>query len=161
MPNYSRDGRWVYFTSMRSGRQQIWKIPSTGGNAEPVTTGGGMRPIESIDGKTIYYLSDTDGAIRQKSITDGIERQVAAPVCRECGFAVTADGLVYPAQTHGVNCEFRLLTPATGLSRPIVQTAGWTLGMVASVSPDGRHFLFEEAERPGMDLMVVENFRIR
>jgi Tol biopolymer transport system component/DNA-binding winged helix-turn-helix (wHTH) protein len=161
MPNYSRDGRWVYFTSMRSGRQQIWKIPSAGGNAEQVTTGGGMRPIESVDGKTIYYISDTDGAIRQKSITDGIERQVAAPVCREGGFAVTADGLVYPAPTHGVNCEFRLLTPATGLSRPIVQTAGWTLGMVASVSPDGRHFLFEEAERPGMDLMLVENFRIR
>jgi len=161
MPSYSLDGRWIYFTSMRSGRQQIWKIPTSGGSATRVTTNGGMRAIESPDRKSIYYVSENGGAIVQKSLTDGIEREVATPVCRECGFAVTAEGLVYPAPTHSSNCEFRLLAPATGLSRPIAHTAGWQLGFVASVSLDGRHLLFEEAERPGMDLMLVENFRVR
>ena len=33
VPSYSRDGRWIYFASERSGDWQVWKVPSSGGNA--------------------------------------------------------------------------------------------------------------------------------
>jgi Tol biopolymer transport system component len=54
-PSWSRDGRWIYFDSARTGEQQVWKIPETGGYAIRVTRDGGFAPLESPDGKFIYY----------------------------------------------------------------------------------------------------------
>jgi dipeptidyl aminopeptidase/acylaminoacyl peptidase len=34
---WSRDGRFVYFLSSRSGSSQVWRLPNTGGEAQPVT----------------------------------------------------------------------------------------------------------------------------
>ena len=54
-PSYSHDGRWIYFTSMRSGQSEVWKMPADGGEATRLTRGGGMRPLESPDGQAVYY----------------------------------------------------------------------------------------------------------
>ena len=35
VPTWSRDGRWIYFSSTRSGTTGIWKMPSAGGSAVP------------------------------------------------------------------------------------------------------------------------------
>ena len=37
-PEWSRDGRYVYFMSSRSGSAQVWRLPATGGEAEQVTS---------------------------------------------------------------------------------------------------------------------------
>jgi dipeptidyl aminopeptidase/acylaminoacyl peptidase len=54
-PSWSGDGRWIYFDSARTGEQQVWKIPEAGGDAIQVTRDGGFAPLESPDGKVIYY----------------------------------------------------------------------------------------------------------
>jgi Tol biopolymer transport system component len=36
-PRWSPDGRWIYFTSTRSGSAQVWRIQPGGGEAEQVT----------------------------------------------------------------------------------------------------------------------------
>ena len=36
-PRWSRDGRWIYFLSARSGSSQVWKISPFGGEAQQVT----------------------------------------------------------------------------------------------------------------------------
>lgn len=36
-PRWSRDGRWIYFLSSRSGSTQVWRITPSGGEAEQVT----------------------------------------------------------------------------------------------------------------------------
>jgi Tol biopolymer transport system component/DNA-binding winged helix-turn-helix (wHTH) protein len=55
-PSYSHDGRWIYFSSIRSGRWEIWKMPAEGGEAAQVThSEGSYMPMESPDGKTLYY----------------------------------------------------------------------------------------------------------
>ena len=38
-PTFSRDGRWVYFSSTRSGQSRIWKIPVSGGAGGPGLSG--------------------------------------------------------------------------------------------------------------------------
>jgi Tol biopolymer transport system component len=60
-PSWSRDGRWIYFDSTRTGEQQVWKIPERGGDAIQVTRDGGFAPLESPDGKFIYYTKDLGG----------------------------------------------------------------------------------------------------
>ena len=37
-PEWSRDGRYVYFLSARSGSAQVWRLPAAGGEAEQVTS---------------------------------------------------------------------------------------------------------------------------
>ena len=54
-PSWSRDGKWIYFQSRRTGRPEVWRMPSTGGEGVQLTTTGGGNPIESRDGKTLYY----------------------------------------------------------------------------------------------------------
>src|SRR2546428_11292498 len=54
-PSFSMDGKWIYFRSNRSGKDEIWKMPRGGGAAAQVTQGGGFEAIETLDGKTLYF----------------------------------------------------------------------------------------------------------
>jgi serine/threonine protein kinase/sugar lactone lactonase YvrE len=69
-PSWSRDGRWIYFGSYRTGQWQVWKVPSDGerpGNARQVTRRGGFAPIESIDGKYLYFSTEGPETRRPRS----------------------------------------------------------------------------------------------
>ena len=55
-PSWSRDERWIYFDSARTGEQQVWKIPANGGEAIQLTQDGGFAPLESPDGKFLHYV---------------------------------------------------------------------------------------------------------
>jgi TolB protein len=65
-PNWSADGREVFFTSDRSGAPQIYRIPATGGEAKRVTFEGGYnaRPRLSPDGKQIAVVHNDRGNYR-------------------------------------------------------------------------------------------------
>src|SRR6516225_7279261 len=49
VPSWSRDGKWVYFASDRTGAWQTWKMPAEGGQAVQVTKHGGFTAFESMD----------------------------------------------------------------------------------------------------------------
>src|SRR5437870_1663626 len=47
-PSWSADGRWIYYTSAQTGRDEIWKaLAEGGGRAVQVTTNGGDEALES------------------------------------------------------------------------------------------------------------------
>ena len=55
-PSWSRDGKWIYFSSNRGGSVGIWKVAwSNPENAVQVTTDGGTTALESSDGKELFY----------------------------------------------------------------------------------------------------------
>ncbi len=54
-PSWSRDSRWIYFSSNRGGSMQIWKMPVAGGQPTQITEQGGFEGFESFDGKYLYY----------------------------------------------------------------------------------------------------------
>lgn len=58
-PDYSPDGRWIYFNSSRSGRMQIWRVPAGGGTAERITDSpyGDWFPHPSPAGDKIVFVS--------------------------------------------------------------------------------------------------------
>lgn len=57
-PAFSPDGRWLAFSSSRSGKSQVWAIPMDGGEARQVTDAdpGASGFAWSPDGKRIAYL---------------------------------------------------------------------------------------------------------
>ncbi|MFZ0734820.1 MAG: winged helix-turn-helix domain-containing protein, partial [Candidatus Sulfotelmatobacter sp.] len=55
-PSWSRDGKWIYFASKQGAEPfQIWKIPIQGGTPLQLTKRGGISPVESLDGRYLYY----------------------------------------------------------------------------------------------------------
>ena len=51
LPSWSRDGSSIYFTSKRSGRFEIWRVPAHGGMEEQITRNGGYLAFESTMGR--------------------------------------------------------------------------------------------------------------
>jgi Tol biopolymer transport system component len=58
LPSWSHDGRWIYFDSSRKGEEyQVFKLPANEGEAIRITRDGGWEPVESLDGKFVYYIN--------------------------------------------------------------------------------------------------------
>ena len=72
--NVSPDGQWAAFTSLESGAPEIqvrrFPNPDAGGRWK-VSSGGGQRARWSGDGRTIYYQTADNSAIRGVRVTPG------------------------------------------------------------------------------------------
>ncbi|MEQ1728792.1 MAG: hypothetical protein ABL982_10450 [Vicinamibacterales bacterium] len=69
-PRFSRDGRWVAFTSDESGSSEVFlqSYPRPG-TATRVSTAGGTRPVWRPDGKELYFV---DAAGRFNAVTQHV-----------------------------------------------------------------------------------------
>lgn len=58
-PEYSPDGRYIYFNSVRSGNMQIWRMNADGGNPQQLTFDAPRDwfPHPSPDGKKLVFVS--------------------------------------------------------------------------------------------------------
>lgn len=79
-PEYSPDGKWIYFNSDRSGGWDIWRIPTTGGGekdklAEHITSDPGEDwfPHFSPDGKQMIFLTFPAGTIGHNGRMAGMQ----------------------------------------------------------------------------------------
>ena len=65
-PNFSSDGKWIYFVSDRGGAPQIYRVSVSGGGAERVTFNGNynISPSVSPDGKWLAYISRVGGGFK-------------------------------------------------------------------------------------------------
>ncbi|MBI4976153.1 MAG: TolB family protein [Spirochaetes bacterium] len=58
-PEYSVDGKWIWFNSNRSGTMQLWKVKADGSDARQITYDSWQNwfPHPSPDGKWVIFLS--------------------------------------------------------------------------------------------------------
>ena len=82
-PDYSPDGRWIYFNSDRMGRMQVWRMKPDGTQQEQITKDdyNNWFPHPSPDGKSLVFLSyepdvkghpeNKDVMLRRLSLADG------------------------------------------------------------------------------------------
>jgi Tol biopolymer transport system component/predicted Ser/Thr protein kinase len=58
-PVWTRDGRFIIFSSMRGGSRTLWRVRPDGGAPEPLTVGAGedFDPTLSRDGRTLVYTN--------------------------------------------------------------------------------------------------------
>lgn len=77
VPSWSRDGQYIYFSSNRSGRHEVFKMPSGGGEATQMTHSGGFGPMESPDGRFVYYARGrTAPGLWRMPVSGGVETLV-------------------------------------------------------------------------------------
>jgi Tol biopolymer transport system component len=156
---WSRDGRSIYFTSNRSGRHEVWRMPASGGEAEQVTREGGASPDVSPDGRWLYYLKETPTpSLWRRPLGGGAEAQVAPSIYRY-NFAPADNGVYLVKFEPGTaSAEVLYLDLAAGSTTPVFRMdKPPDLGL--SLSPDGKSLLFAQLDYSGQDLMIVENFK--
>jgi len=163
LASYSRDGNWIYFTSKRSGAWEIWKMPADGGEQTRLTfTANALQPLESPDGKNVFYIQEgSELTIWKIPSGGGTATQVTGPIAKDPAFAVGTAGIYYkiPAESPpGQLIQF--LSFSTGQSRPVVVTEH-EIGLGLSLSPDERYLIFALREGPGSDLMLIKDFLAR
>jgi Tol biopolymer transport system component len=156
--SWSRDGKWIYFASNRTGSRQLWKMPwpPTGQDrgAIQVTKEGFDGPAaESHDGTLVYYLNG--GGLWRSPVGGGEERRVLRSVLNN-NFAVVPEGIYFIPSSPPYSVRF--LGFSSGKEVAILtlpREPSWGF----SVSADGRWLLYSEYEAVRSDLMLVENFR--
>ncbi len=165
-PSWSADGNWVYFSSNRSGRREIFRVSATGGEEEQVTDSGGVVPFESPDGKFVYFLERgltfTGSAPLWKIPTSGGEKSLVLKRVWVRNYALTEDGVYFiePPSEPGGRFSFKFLDSASGDIRTLAMfPAGEVPGHSLTVSPDEQTILYTRFDHIGADLMMVENFR--
>ena len=118
--SWSPDGRWIYFTSDRSGGPQVYRVSANGGAAERVTFEGSYnaRPRMSPDGSKLAMVHLQNGNYRiavmdlesRDLLVMSAGRQDESP-----SFAPNSDTLIY-ATRAGQNGVLESVT-ADGLIR--------------------------------------------
>ena len=162
VPSWSRDGRSIYFGSMRSGEWQLWKQKLDGGRAIQITQHGGFTAFESFDGKTLYYTRRDEEGIWSIPMGGGAEtRLTAAPHVGYWGhWAVSETGLYLLEDDILPQPAIEFYDFNTGKLKPVLQLEYSDVSQSPGLdaSRDGRTLLFVQFQ-PQSSLAMVENLQ--
>ncbi len=160
-PYWSRDGRWLYFTSDRSGHTEIWRMSSKDGQGVQITRKEGDVPEESPDGRFIYYSKGwpVETSLWRMPVDGGKEVEVLGAVNTWGRWTLGREGIYFftPPDKEG-HSDIRLHEFSTGKVRNIL-TLERRIGEHIAVSPDGSTILYTQLDEASSDLMLVENYR--
>jgi Tol biopolymer transport system component len=162
VPSWSRDGRWLYFCSNRSGSLQVWKMPAEGGPARQLTKQGGFEGFEEASGKFFYYAKGRGVPGIWKTPVEGGEETPVVETDKAGlwrNWALGDKGIYFTNNEQPEKPVIEFFSFATGkvirlatLDRPINSQG-------IALSPEGRWLLFSLTDRQRQNVMVVENFR--
>lgn len=165
VPSWSRDGRWIYYASNRSGAWQVWRAPSEGGGPEEqVTRLGGFAAFEAVDGGYLYYAKGRTGeGLWRKRLPDGAEEPYIPEL--RTGFwgywALTPKGLYFVDWPGPGKPAAIFWQPFLGKRTQVGSFDGTPAvgdsGM--AVAADGRYLLYSQVDTAGSDILVLENYR--
>jgi Tol biopolymer transport system component len=170
-PNWSRDGKWIYFYSDQGGGPfQIWKVQLNGGPPVKVTRNGGTFAAESADGRFLYYSKFSVPGIWKMPLQGGEESHVLDQPYREptipsgagwlawWDWALARDGIYFLNFATKPYATVEFFEFATQKIFPI-----WTLtkfpGFGLSISADGKSILYVQNDINLSNIMLVKNFR--
>jgi Tol biopolymer transport system component len=161
-PSWSRDGKWIYTSSSKSGAFEVWKLPFEGGTPVQLTREGGVGCRESPDGKFVFHRKYDKPGFFRVPVEGGEEEKLPDTVGPPGGLWSLWDvydrGLCYvesrPGQDPAVLCH-ELATGKTIRVMTLKKLPNWGF----TVSPDGKWILYDQEDVSGSDLVLVENFR--
>ena len=117
-PHISRDGAWIYYSSNRTGRYEVWKTPArNAGSAVQVTRDGGYNPSESADGRTLYFVRQ-DGIFAVPVEPPGQAPRRVLAVRPEAGSTRSTRMLFTGSRTQATGASSAASTSQPGQSPP-------------------------------------------
>ncbi len=153
MPAWSPDGKWIYYTHIRSTPPQLYRVRVDGGEPELVAKDTGGSDL-SPDGKWVYF--GRSHQVWRKPVRGGQEELVVEQ--RAGAYAVTNEGIYFiPPKPADGRTAIAYHDFATGATTTVYQTSETIWGGM-DVSSDGRRLLFNQLDQKGSDIMVVEDF---
>jgi dipeptidyl aminopeptidase/acylaminoacyl peptidase len=169
-PEWSLDGKWIYFSSKATGRTpELWKVPSSGGPPEQVTHGGGFEPKFSPNGQYLYYLDrPPNGAGSPKDVSKllrmpaaGGEAELVHDRVPPFHWSISTKGIHFLTQDESGNVYLDLYRFS---DEKVVRTGQLSFRIATLpgrfiVSRDGRWALTSQTKRADADLMLLEKFR--
>lgn len=174
LPIFSRDGRYIFFTSNRGGTFQLWRMDRSGANAAQVTRNGGVAGRESADGNYLYYMNyNRSNELWRVPVGGGAEEKVFEGPSFWKGtrwrtflgwWTVAAAGIVYiDHDSSGPQpaWQIKAFDPATRGISTLTPIAGQPelIHPCLTISPDGRGAVYSQAEGETRTIMLLENFR--
>jgi Tol biopolymer transport system component len=159
VPNWSRDGKWIYFSSNRGDEpNQIWKVPDEGGTPIQLTRKGGTWPIEGTDGNVYYSKSFRSDEIWKIPRGGGEETLVVkAPGLDSYSWTLGAAGIYFITNENAgkgtlflYDFETRKILALMPFEKRVVEP---------TLSRDGRFLVFFQIDQWEKTIMLVNNFR--
>jgi dipeptidyl aminopeptidase/acylaminoacyl peptidase len=174
-PSWSQDGRWIYFGSDREGGPRIWKAPSDGGEAVPVTQGPvdlqpfesvDLQPFESPDGRFLYFSRQGQRSELWRVPVDGGKESFTGlefPLSVGTAWDVTDSGIYFlvPRESPDLTRKWFLRLLRHDAPEPVDVMEVPTPAEAATlfdIARDEKWFVYAQGEQVGSDLMVLENF---
>ena len=164
-PNWSRDGKWIYFYSDQGGGSfQLWKTQLGGGVPVQVTSNGGVFAAESPDGRFLYYSKYESPGIWKMPLSGGEEVHVLDQPLGEdwWNWALTRSGIYFLDQPNHLNIRgLKFLDFETGKVTSVASPDGVCInperlcnGLAAS--PDGKSIAFGLLEPNESSIMLLK-----
>jgi Tol biopolymer transport system component/serine/threonine protein kinase len=166
-PSASRDGRWIYFLSDRGGDYQVWKSATDGGEPTQITFHGGTFPMESADGKFLYYvkgggpLPPNQGHLWRMPVGGSQEELVIPEEITDLYWALAPGGVYFIDTRTRPHATLKYFDATTKRISKIfvIEKNPSCCGQGLAVTPDGHTVLYTQEDSVATDLMLVENFR--
>jgi Tol biopolymer transport system component/DNA-binding winged helix-turn-helix (wHTH) protein len=153
--DWSRDGRWIYAASDRSGTWQLWKVRPDGSEMRQVTRHGAFAAQESVTGDTLFYTKPSRPGLWMRPPGHETGRRVVEDLARADwgNWDITADGLYFVRRTEGSpQVVFR---PFDAGAERKVATVPDIASPSLDVSPEGTRLLYARTEQTNSDLMAA------
>jgi Tol biopolymer transport system component/DNA-binding winged helix-turn-helix (wHTH) protein len=159
VPIWSRNGKWIYFSSNRGNEpNQVWKLPDAGGSAIQLTRNGGASPIEGADGFVYYSKSFRSDEIWKVPAGGGEETLVLKVAGLDSwSWALGPAGIYFVTDRSGgkgtlsfYEFDTRKVLSLMPFEKRVVQPA---------LSPDGKSLIFFQIDQWEQTIMLVNHFR--
>ena len=163
VPSWSHDGQYVYFSSDRGeGRFQVWRLSLKDGKQEQITKNGGFAPLESPDGKTIYYAeSRYPNPHVWRVPRDGGEETVVSSQVQPgtwASWSVTDKGIYFVDQTAGDVAMLSFFDLASQQLKQLTLLGRFPFWM--TVTPDGKKAAFDRNDsEDSASVVELEDFQ--
>lgn len=159
VPNWSNDGRWIYFSSRRNGSWQIWKVSLASRQVQQVTRNGGFVAQESADGKWLYYTKYDMPGLWRVPASGGNEVQILnnPPAGFWAYFSPCATG-IYLLTIEGSRSIISFYDFDRNNLVPIY-TLARRPALFSGLSVTGRWVLYTDTVSRNGDIVLVDRFR--
>jgi eukaryotic-like serine/threonine-protein kinase len=167
VPSWSKDDRFLYFASDRTGRAEIYKQPIDGGQVVQITHNGGYASRESTDGRWLYFSKPQTQGVWRMALDSSAGKSASAEEIvfgrpyQPAFWALAGNEIVFIDRSLNTQpAAIRAYNVVTRRVRRILSLTPFFLDhndTRVSVSPDLRWVLYSQIDELRSNVMLAES----